>query len=148
MMQLTEAISVFTNPEAQPNDKIVLAATTIAAEIKVRPSLQHLFNLVPLNSYKIDENAPLPELVDDLGFFKAEIKTLEDVEQKIQQIIHESGETTIDGAYFHCTVGQDYTKTSISLETVAKKAPKIYAMLEPFLKRTACIGRITMRAKG
>ena len=145
-MQLGEAIEVFTNPDTQPQEKIVTATMTINAEMVTRPALRHFFNLIPGREFTL--NGSLPDLVDDLGFTKAEIQNLKNVEEAIKKRLHISGEESVDGIFFAATVGKDYTNTSISLEKVAKEAPKLYKQLEKFIKRTACIGRIIVKARG
>jgi hypothetical protein len=145
-MQLNEAIEVFTNPNTQPSEKIVTATMTINAEMVTRPALRHLFHL--MQGREVTLNGSLPDLVDVLGFTKAEMKNLQNVEEAIKERLHISGETSVDGIFFAATVGKDYANTSISLETVAKEAPELYKQLEKFIKRTVCIGRITVRARG
>ena len=146
-MQLTDAITVFTNPEAHTQDKVVSAAFTISAELKVKPNVARLFRLLPDDEVPDYEQRPLPDLADELGLIKAGIANLEKSETKIKNIFHISGETEIEGAYFVATVGNDYTRRSISLETLEKKHPKIYKMLQPYIKITNAIGMIHVRAR-
>jgi hypothetical protein len=143
-MQLDTALHVFLNRESYTEDRVASAAVVISAEMKSKPRLLTLLAEKPAEY----SNMTISELVDELGLLHAQADNLKKTQENIKKMLRATGNKYMEGKLYQVTIGEGYTKTTISLDKVEKEAPSLMLKLTKYLKFSTVTGAVNVRARG